>query len=99
MAAAQGSPSHAFSQRPAFPPPKVLTMSKNTHKHPRKHTLSNAPGLLAKLESELAQGYVEVGIDGISFMQLVYIYLAGARELRDRTAQHISRWFRLHPAH
>ena len=74
-------------------------MSNHTHKRPLKDSLSNARTTLATVESQFADRYVEVEIEGISFVRFVCIYIAGARELRDRTLNSVRSLFRLHPAH
>ena len=67
-------------------------------KHNRKDHIANTHAILAKIETELAQGYVEVEMEGISFTRLVFIYVAGAREARDRMLNSVRSLFRLHPA-
>ena len=74
-------------------------MSKHTRKPQLKDSLSNARTILAKVEVELAERCLEVEIEGLSFTRLVCIYIAGAREARDRMANSISKLLRLHPAH
>ncbi len=74
-------------------------MSKPTRKPQLKDSLSDAKSILVTVEVELAERYVEVEIDGLSFTRLVCIYIAGAREARDRMANGISKLLRPHPAH
>lgn len=93
----------ATSPRPYFPTksasPKVLSMSNHAR---RQHTPGNLPdqsSILARIEAELANGYLEVPAEGITFKQFLCVYLAFAREGRERMVGGLRSLFRFHPAH
>ena len=87
------------SQRTPFYPTKVLSMSKQSRNRQVKAHLSKAQATFAKVEAELQQDYVEVELTGISFLRLACIYVAGAREAKQRMAGGVRSLFRLTPAH
>ncbi len=68
-------------------------------KHQSKDASQNAQSLLATVEAEWAERYVEVEVEGISLSRFVCIYAAGFREARERMANGLRTLFRLTPAH
>ncbi len=74
-------------------------MSRYTRSRQTKNSISLAQPMLAKVQSEMAEQYVEVEIEGISLARLGCIYLTGARELKDRMFAGVRSLFRLSPAH
>ena len=81
---------------------KVLTMSRPM-RH-RESTRESSPSLptseiLARLQAEMAEGYIEVPVAGISFKQLIAVYIELARAGRDRMFDSVRSLFRLHPVH
>ncbi len=55
--------------------------------------------ILARLRAEMAEGYIEVPVEGVTFKQLIGVYAELFREGRDRMFDSIRSLFRLHPAH
>lgn len=74
-------------------------MSKHARDRQVKAHFSQAQTMLATVESELADHYVEVEITGISALRLACIYFAGMREAKHRMADGLRSLFRLTPAH
>jgi hypothetical protein len=74
-------------------------MSKYTRSRHAKDTVHNTQSMLAKVQSELADRYVEVEAEGLSFTRLACIYIAGAREARDRMLEGVRSLFGLKHAH
>lgn len=62
-------------------------------------TYPNLQAMLARIEAEMAAGYLEVQSEGLSFRELVCVYAALLREGRDRVFGSIRSLFRLHLAH
>lgn len=74
-------------------------MSRYTHSRHVKNSFANAQTVLAKVQAELPERYVEVEVEGISLMRLSCVYLAGFREAKERVLQGVRSIFRLNPAH
>ena len=74
-------------------------MSRYTRSRHTKDSLSHAQPMLAKVQGEMAKHYVEVEMEGISLARLGCIYLAGAREVKDRMLTGVRSLLRLTPAH
>ena len=74
-------------------------MSKQSRNRQVTSHFATAQAMLTKVESELANDYVEVEITGLSFLRLACIYFAGAREAKHRMAEGVRTLFRLNPAH
>ena len=80
-------------------PAKVLSMSQYTRTRQFQESVSQAQTMLTKVESEMVDGYVEVEAEGLSLTRLACIYIAGAREAKDRMLQGVRTLFRFNPAH
>lgn len=78
---------------------KVLSMSKQTHRRQTQDTAVPTATMLAKVEQEMAQDYVEVELSGISLARLLCVYQVCAREARARTMDSLKSLLRLTPAH
>lgn len=81
---------------------KVLTMSRPMrHRESTRESNSSLPTseILARLQAELAEGYMEVPVEGITLKQLIGVYAELFREGRERMFDSIRSLFRLHPAH
>lgn len=74
-------------------------MSKYTRSLHVKDSIADSQSMLAKVQAEMAEHYVEVEAEGLSLARLCCIYLAGAREARLRTLHGIRSLFRLRTAH
>ncbi len=74
-------------------------MSKSTRSQHVKDSLVNTHSMLSKVQTELADHYVEVEHDGISLARFVCIYIAGAREAGSRSLHSIRSLFGLRHAH
>lgn len=74
-------------------------MSQYTRSRQIRDTVVRAQSMLTKVESEMSDGFVEVEIHGLSFTRLACIYVAGAREAKDRMLHGVRSLFRLNPAH
>lgn len=74
-------------------------MSKYTRSQHVKDSIVSSHSMLAKVQSELADRYVEVEREGISLARLGCIYLAGAREASSRTMHSLRSLFGLRHAH
>ena len=59
----------------------------------------SAPEILALLQAEMAEGYLQVPVEGITFNQLIGVYAELFREGRNRMFNGVRSLFRLHPAH
>ena len=78
---------------------KVLLLSRNMrHRHPRL-SRPDLPSMLSKVQAEMGNHYVEIETGGLSLARLGCIYLAGAREARDRFVSSVRALFRLSPIH
>ena len=74
-------------------------MSNQFHGRRSRTDLPDVAAIKAKLEAEMAEGYLEVAPEGISFRQLLFVYASMIREGRDRTLGSLRALFRFHPAH
>ncbi len=74
-------------------------MSRYTRSRHIKDSLSNTQPMLVKVQSEMAERYVEVEVEGVSLARLGCIYLAGAREAKERMLAGVRSLLRLTPAH
>lgn len=55
--------------------------------------------MLTKVESEIAQGHVEVEVEGLTLTRFLCIYAAGAREAKLRMRNGMRSLFRPDPPH
>ncbi len=55
--------------------------------------------MLAKVQAELADRYVEVEIEGLTLKRLGCIYVAAARQTKFRMLEGVRSFFHLNPAH
>ncbi len=55
--------------------------------------------ILARVEAEMRENFIEVPVEGITFKQLVAAYTVILRDGRDRMLEGVRSLFRLHPAH
>ncbi len=62
-------------------------------------SLTSAPDMLAKVQSEWVDHYVEVEIEGLTLKRLGCIYFAAAQQTRFRMLQGLRSFFHLNPAH
>ena len=88
----------AYERRSPHPSPKVLTMSKQK-RHRATNQLPSAQAVLARIEAELAEGYIEVEPEGITPREFFALYLALVREGCDHLLGGVRSLFRLNPAH
>ena len=88
----------AYERRRPYPSPKVLTMS-NQKRHRTTDQLPSSQAVLARIEAELADGYIEVAPQGITAREFFALYLALAREGCDHLLGGVRSLFRFHPAH
>ena len=62
-------------------------------------TRESASAMFAKVQSELADRYVEVEVEGLTLRRLGCIYLAAVQGTRIRMLQGVRSLFHLNPAH
>lgn len=74
-------------------------MSSYAHGRPAQPALYNLRAMLNKVEAELANGYVEIEVEGLSARRLFCIYAVAVRQRYQRTIGGMRSLFRLHPAH
>lgn len=74
-------------------------MSRYTRSQHVKDSIDTSRSMLAKVQAEMSEHYVEVETDGISLARLGCIYLAAAREAWARMLHSLRSLLRLRPAH
>ena len=65
----------------------------------RLHHVRTPQQTAARIDAELAHGYVETEPEGLTLQELLCVYRALLREGRDRVFDNVRSLFRLHPAH
>ena len=88
----------AYERRRPHSSPKVLTMS-SQKRHRATPQLPSSHAVLARIEAELADGYVEVAPEGITAREFFALYFALFREGCDHLLGGVRSLFRLNPAH
>ena len=78
---------------------KVLPMSSLAQRLSAKDSLESTHSMFTKVQSELADRYVEVEIEGLTLRRLGCIYIAAAQQTRFRMLQGVRSFFHLNPAH
>ncbi len=91
--------SHSGSQSGSQSGFQSASHSDFQHSFRGRQTLPDTSSILARVEAELAHGYFEVPIEGITFRQLVSVYVVMLREGGDRMLGGLRSLFGLHPAH
>lgn len=70
-----------------------------THDQRSSGSVASAHPMLAKVQAEWADRYVEVEVEGLTLKRLGCIYLAAAQQTRFRMLQGVRSLFHLNPAH
>lgn len=70
-----------------------------THDSYSTGSVETSPSMLAKVQAEWADRYVEVEIEGLTLKRLGCIYLAAVQQTRIRMLQGVRSFFHLNPAH
>ncbi len=70
-----------------------------THDLTATDAVSPTRSMLAKVQSEWADRYVEVEVEGLTLRRLGCIYLAAAQQARLRMLGGVRSFFHLNPAH
>ncbi len=83
---------------------KVLPMFSPAQFSPARESFATdpihaTPSMLAKVQAEWADRYVEVEIEGLTLKRLGCIYLAAVQQTRFRMLQGVRSIFHLNPAH
>lgn len=78
---------------------KVLPMFNHARESSSTSPVASAPSMLAKVQAEWADRYVEVEIEGLTLKRLGCIYLAAAQQTRLRMLHGVRSIFHLNPAH
>ncbi len=78
---------------------KVLPMFSPAHDVHATASLDSTPSMLAKVQTEWADRYVEVELEGLTLKRLGCIYLAAVQQTRLRMLQGVRSIFHLNPAH
>ena len=94
-----GSPLHFSTRHQSSISDKVLPMSRPAQTPSFTNDQENSRAMFAKVQSELADRYVEVEIEGLTLRRLGCIYLAAVQGTRIRMLQGVRSLFHLNPAH
>ena len=78
---------------------KVLPMFSPAHQSSVTDSVDSTPSMLAKVQAEWADRYVEVEIEGLTLKRLGCIYIASVQQTRLRMLQGVRSIFHLNPAH
>jgi len=74
-------------------------MSKYTRRRQFQDSVEHSKSMLGKVEHEMAEGYLEVEIGGISFRRLVCAYTVLLRSVWSHTIGSVRSLVRVNPAH
>ena len=74
-------------------------MSKYTRRHQLQESVEHSKTMFNKVESEMAEGYIEVEIGGISLRRLACAYGVLFREAWSYTLGSVRSLVRVNPAH
>ena len=78
---------------------KVLPMFSLAHDLSSPHTVASTDSMLATVQAEWADRYVEVEIEGLTLKRLGCIYVAAVQQTKLRMLQGVRSFFHLNPAH
>ncbi len=74
-------------------------MSKYTRRHQEQNPVERSRTMLGKVEREIAEGYVEVEIGGITLRRLACVYGVMLRNAWEYTLENVRSLVRATPAH
>ncbi len=78
---------------------KVIVMSQYTRRRQFKESLQHSKGMFAKVDQEMAEGYLEVEITGMTLRRLLCVYGVMLRDAWAYTSGSVRSLVRVTPAH